>query len=172
MPFDYPENLAPYYGRSFRRTTLGVVRRRLNDGGGSVFVKPAERRKRFTGLVLGGPEDLWRVASVGDNVRVVCSDVVTWLTEWRVFVHGGEVVGVEHYDGDTALRPDADVVEAVVTALRATCPAGFAIDVGVIGETGRTAVVEVNDGFALGRYGLDPDAYVDLLVARWRELLA
>jgi ATP-grasp domain, R2K clade family 2 len=46
------------------------------------------------------------------------------------------------------------------------------IDVGVIGETGRTAVVEVNDGYALGRYGLDPDAYVDLPEARWRELLA
>jgi ATP-grasp domain, R2K clade family 3 len=52
------------------------------------------------------------------------------------------------------------------------CPAGFALDVRIIEETGRTSVVEVNDGYALGRYGLDAEVYFDLLSERWRELVA
>jgi hypothetical protein len=35
---------------------------------------------------------------------------------------------------------------------------------------GRTLVVEANDGFALGAYGLMPVDYARLLAARWAEL--
>ena len=33
-----------------------------------------------------------------------------------------------------------------------------------------TRVLEINDGFALGSYGLDPIQYAKLLSARWAEL--
>ena len=44
------------------------------------------------------------------------------------------------------------------------------MDVGVL-DDGRSALVEANDGFAVGRYGLDPNAYADMLAARWRQLV-
>ena len=49
-------------------------------------------------------------------------------------------------------------------------PAGRAIDLGVTSD-GRTLLVEVNDGFALGSYGLDDVTYALLLSARWAELV-
>ncbi|MFN7976011.1 MAG: ATP-grasp domain-containing protein [Acidobacteriota bacterium] len=49
--------------------------------------------------------------------------------------------------------------------------AGYGIDFGVLAD-GRTALVEMNDGYGLGSYALDPDLYTDLLVARWEELMA
>jgi hypothetical protein len=48
--------------------------------------------------------------------------------------------------------------------------AGYGLDVGVLG-TGQTAVVEVNDGFGLGSYGLEAAVYTDLILARWAELV-
>lgn len=57
------------------------------------------------------------------------------------------------------------VIEAYVDA-----PAGCAIDMGVT-SGGRTLLVEVNDGYALGCYGMDSVAYALLLAARWAELV-
>jgi ATP-grasp domain, R2K clade family 2 len=48
--------------------------------------------------------------------------------------------------------------------------AGYAIDFGVL-STGETALVEMNDGFALGAYAIDSQDYTDLICARWTELL-
>ena len=49
-------------------------------------------------------------------------------------------------------------------------PAGCAIDIGVTPD-GRTLLVEINDGFALGCYGAEPVQYAKLLSARWCELV-
>jgi hypothetical protein len=49
-------------------------------------------------------------------------------------------------------------------------PAGYGIDFGVL-STGETALVEVNEGYGLGSYGLDDAAYADLIIARWCELV-
>jgi ATP-grasp domain, R2K clade family 2 len=60
------------------------------------------------------------------------------------------------------------MIEAIDEARQA--PAAFALDIGVVTDSGKTAVVEMNDGFALGRYSLDPAKYFDLVHARWTEL--
>ena len=49
--------------------------------------------------------------------------------------------------------------------------AGFGIDFGLL-STGETALVEMNDGFALGAYAISARDYTDLLIARWEELMA
>ena len=58
--------------------------------------------------------------------------------------------------------------------LSGEAPAGYALDVGVLSD-GRTALVEVNDGYAIGFYGkVTParaDAYLRLLVARYEQLI-
>jgi len=38
-------------------------------------------------------------------------------------------------------------------------------------EDGRTLLVEINDGFALGSYGLDPIQYAKLLSACWADII-
>ena len=42
---------------------------------------------------------------------------------------------------------------------------------GVLND-GSTVLVEVNDGFALGDYGLGTLLYVDLLKARWDSIVS
>lgn len=54
-------------------------------------------------------------------------------------------------------------------AAHVDAPAGYALDVEVC-EDGRTLLVEVNDGYAVGSYGLVPTIYAALIDARWAQL--
>ena len=52
-------------------------------------------------------------------------------------------------------------------------PITYSIDVGVIdtGTSLETAIVELNDGFALGNYGLIPRRYAEISRDRGYEIL-
>jgi hypothetical protein len=135
------------------------------------FAKPLGTR-RFAGHVFESWEDLRALAGAPDRVKVICSEVVRWKTEHRVFVVHGRIVGVRHYRGDPHLSVDSGQIEQAVARFEASgeAPAGYGIDFGLL-DDGRTALVEVNDGYSLGSYGLEDAHYTDLIVARWVELM-
>lgn len=47
----------------------------------------------------------------------------------------------------------------------------YAIDFGVL-STGETALVEMNDGFAVGAYSIDAANYTDTIAPRWVQLMS
>jgi len=49
-------------------------------------------------------------------------------------------------------------------------PISFGMDWGIT-SAGPTILVEVNDGFSLGNYGLRGPEYTALIEARWRQLM-
>jgi hypothetical protein len=83
-----------------------------------------------------------------------------------------EVVDVRPYalGGDPLIFPDPAAIRAMVDANRPFAPRGYAVDVGVL-DTGKTGLVELNDGHSLGDYGMFPARYARLLEARWCELM-
>jgi hypothetical protein len=172
-PATWPACLAGFLRRRTWTTTLRALRQAFADAPGEpVFVKPLRRTKRFPGLVVGTAWDLGFVADVSAGTELACSEVVRWLSEYRVYVVRGEIVGTHHYRGDVSVGPDPAVVRAAVDALAAAgdAPAGCAVDVGVL-DGGETALVELNDGLGLGCYGLAAGDYCDLLTARWAQLV-
>jgi ATP-grasp domain, R2K clade family 2 len=50
-------------------------------------------------------------------------------------------------------------------------PAAYAIDFGIVAD-GRTLLVETNEAYSLGCYGLPELRYSSLIERRWQELLA
>lgn len=162
---DYPESLNAYLGRRVWRTTLDRILAEKECC--PVFVKPV-RDKLFTGFVLRTNRDLPKLSHCSPQEPVLCSEVVPFLAEWRVFVRYGQILDVRPYYGNWRVSYRANVIE---NALRdfTDAPAGFALDFGVI-QSGETLLVEVNDGFSLGCYGLEPVSYARLLSARWAEL--
>jgi hypothetical protein len=171
-PNDYPACLRPLLRRRVWESTVGEVASAVHDGRfGRAFVKPRGRVKHFTGLVIDSPADLWHLGNTSRREPVCCSEVVTWKSEWRFFVVRGRVVGARPYAGDGALVPDDEVVRSAIATLERSgeALAGFGIDFGVLAG-GETALVEMNDGFSLGAYGLDDASYTDLVIARWCEL--
>lgn len=170
-PSDYPESLRGYLERKVWTSTVREMRHLLmHDETAPVFVKPMDRVKVFTGQVVSGHWDLHVLAQVSQATRLYCSEVVDWKTEWRFFVVEGEIVGARHYWGDESVRPDRDRVREALGNFDGA-PRAFAMDWGVL-ENGETALLEVNDGYSLGSYGLDDEVYCSVLETRWRELVA
>jgi hypothetical protein len=71
--------------------------------------------------------------------------------------------------GDPFILPERKRIEEMIEAFKPTAPIAYALDVGVL-DTGETMVVECNDFWALGTYGLDPLLYTRLAAMRWREM--
>lgn len=63
------------------------------------------------------------------------------------------LLGCRHYTGDCAIVVSMD-------------PVAFCLEWGVTAG-GNTVLVETNDGFAFGHYGLHPGYVAHMLSARW-----
>jgi hypothetical protein len=173
-PNDYPTSLSPFMHRRTWTSTLAAVEREVLEGsGGPIFAKPSDRRKSFTGRVFLSMDDFRELGRVSRREEVWCSEVVTWSSEYRVYVIGTRIVSVDLYAGDSKVALDPAVVDSALAAYRASgeAPSAYGIDFGVL-TTGQTALVEANDGYALGAYQISGDAYTDLLLMRWSELVS
>ncbi|MBD2454799.1 ATP-grasp domain-containing protein [Nostoc sp. FACHB-87] len=168
---DYPQCLQAFLHRQIWRSTVGQIIQRIYDDHAPIFAKPQNRKKQFTGHVFASPSDLMYLQGTSHRTPVYCSEVVEWLSEYRVFVIRGEIVGIKHYWGNSSVAVDLSAITEAVQLLNVSGEgtAAYGIDFGVLSD-GVTALIEWNDGFALGSYGLDKSLYTDLIVTRWCEL--
>lgn len=164
---NYPDELKKFYGRKiWQLNTERFLKSAMNL---PVFIKPVIG-KLFTGFCCRVFGDLIGRIEPGENIEIFCSDVINIRAEWRVFVRYNKIVDIRHYSGALDVFYDMERVKAMIKAFKLVAPAGYALDIGVT-DKGETLVVEVNDGYSLGAYGLDPLLYAKLLSARWSELM-
>jgi hypothetical protein len=171
----YPEQAQRFLRRSLRRTVAGQVL-------GRWFVKPLIT-KAFTGFVFDSMagRDQYALAARDsfDAFMAMPVDAPVWIaepvafqSEWRYYVHRGQVVGSARYDPDGeegALVPDMGVVLECVRSLEWDQP--YALDMGVL-TGGEAVLVEVNDFWAIGLYGqaLSGEKYLEMLCERWGQI--
>jgi hypothetical protein len=171
-PLNLPESLAAFRGRRIWTSTFGELHRRFKAGAGeSVFVKPLVASKAFTGYVIACLDDFEPTIHLPAHLQLQCSEVVEFASEWRYFVHRHQVVGVGFYAGDVFRHPEPSVVREAIAAFQPEAPVAYGIDFGVTTD-GRTLLVEVNDAFALGCYGLGSVEYADMLEDRWQQVVS
>jgi hypothetical protein len=184
-PFDcYPkigDVCCNYYKRHIRKSTLGVEKAKFNKDGKPVFVKPV-LPKQFIGAVWTSILNLIPIAKVPDDAEVWVCEPMDIKSEYRVYVHDGDVLGVKHYYGDWSLVPNKEFIQGVVKNYK-PCPIAYGIDIGVyVSDSNSTAgffgppgfdyfVIEANDGCNLGNYGLDSIHYGEMIVSRWFEIV-
>lgn len=170
---DYPSSLAPCLKRRTWKSDLGSVEENiLQRGAPAIFAKPAGRIKCFTGRVFEQGDDFYSTANVSRREPVWCSEVVRWLSEYRVYVIAEEIVSLDFYQGDESVKPCLATIQSALRDYRAggEAPAAYGIDFGVL-ESGETALIEANEGYSLGAYRIEARPYTELLFARWTELL-
>lgn len=164
LSLDYPEELKDFFGREIWQGTLRDV---TGHPSKQVFVKPVEH-KLFTGLLWSGSrQNRLSLAPYPDHTEVWLSEPVTFLSEYRCFILDGQLKDVRRYKGDWAVAPARGPVEAALKAWKG--PRAYALDIGVT-DDGRTLLVEFNDAYALGAYGLHATVYAQMIEARWEEL--
>ena len=132
-----------------------------------VFVKSVEGKK-ITGKVIRSPQDLIGLGSSYENPDIICSEVVDFVAEQRVYVRYGQIEGVKPYYGDWHFHYNPKVIENCLNDY-VDQPAGFSLDFGVT-KTGQTLLIEVNEGYSLASYGLYDIRYAKSFAARWAEL--
>lgn len=167
---DYPEALTEYLGRRVSSASMGEVREwhEHEPGRFPLHIKP-QARKLFTGCIVETSRDLQKLYAVDSSEAVFVQDVIPMRSEWRATILRGEIVSVAHYHGEPCLFPDRETMRAAVGAF-SSAPWGYAMDWAVT-DDGRTVLVEVNDGFGLGNYGVKGYLYTALLECRWRQIM-
>lgn len=161
---DYPEELKPYLGRNIWVSTINQIANDLPN----VFVKPKNHQKFFTGKVIKSTKDLIGTGVQGGDYEVYCSDILEMIAEYRVYVRYGKILDIKQYTGDYKARLDFELVEEAISNYK-TSPKSYGIDFCVT-KQGKTHLIEVNDGYSLGNYGINFINYAKLLYTRWAEL--
>ena len=152
IPDYYPVFLIKHQYRTVWETDVWPL-------GKKVFIKPADKYKRFTGFVTNGgykgkkKPPYW------------CSDVVQFTNEWRYYVANGKILTGEWYYGDEINTPDAPTLDIEI-------PSNYcgALDFGTL-KTGEIALVEANHPFACGWYGKDYKLYAQWIIEGWKYML-
>lgn len=164
---EVPEEAIPLAGRKIERMTLkeALKDRRYH------FIKPIPtRQKMFTGFVYNEPMDLLNVAQYDDNEEVLVSPKMNIITEHRVYVYDREVSDSKRYKGSFRTMPDISIADKLLEVWPAHKASSFSIDLGLDSEGNKTFVVECNDAFSLGFYGIATDLAAAMLVNRWEQI--
>ena len=175
---DIPESLKTTYFLRRKVWYMTLKEARDNESLWPVFVKPADWQKAFTGFVLEDFRGCIKLAGFPEDMRLMCSTPVTFKNEWRAFVHQGKLLDVRPYAGNPCNHSPPEmffqnIFEALYTD---EVPVAYSIDVGFIEIAGplssfpEVVLIELNDSFSLGTYGLRPHLYVKMLEDRWREI--
>lgn len=160
-----PDELVDFAGRKIWKTTLGEIRKDEP----LCFIKPLKGHKTFDGHVRDGKMcNLIQTSLCANSTEVLASEIVHFTTEYRGFVLNKELIGWKHYKGDFAKMPDVNVVRDAIKEYK-TSPVAYSIDFG-LDDQGRSLLIEVNDAYSLGCYGLSPVLYAQMIEARWDEI--
>jgi len=167
------DNLLKYCNRAFKIITIEELNKIVCSGSfKKFFVKPYKEHKLFNGHVVSEYKDLFKTMHVSKQHEIVYSDYVDFVSEYRIFLTHGEIVGMSHYHGDPLVFPDSDTVKSLTKDAYNTYNLdGFSVDVGITSDN-QTLLIEINDGFSLGAYGLNYYIYSHLIEARWKQLIA
>jgi hypothetical protein len=159
--------------RESKIITLGEAHSRVSEGE-KLFIKPLEI-KLFTGLVLDGFKYSC-LNGLPDDTKVMAYKPFEGniLSEWRLYVHNHELVDSRNYSGDFTISPNYVYSANVIRKNRGLhFPCAYTIDIAVLERklVDENVVVEFNDMWAIGNYGVPNDIYLNLLKDRYFEII-
>ena len=175
---NYPKNFERFLGRKVWTDTIDSIASHEEKWKAGYFVKPMQE-KAFTGKIISSIYDLMGCGSYRENYEVLVSEVLDIKAEWRCFILYNEIVDVRpygrmidpsrkshfyHYD-ESVLQDMLNEFKKMETGYDAC-----SMDSCVTAD-GRTLLMEFNDTYALGHYGLAPILYAKLISARWSQIL-
>ncbi len=167
-PIDIPHELE---WATHRKIETGTIKYFMEQNNFPLFVKPT-KPKLFTGMVVSSKDELEFLSALDIEAlesTIITSSVVNFVSEYRVFVVDGKICDCRLYAGDYEVTPAYHFIKIVIERY-ATQPIAYAIDFGVTNK-GETMLIEVNDGYSIGSYGLNHRDYTKLCMMRWNQIV-
>lgn len=154
-PIEVPEILRRY---EFLKRKYSILRSKDLPKEGYYFVKNASKLKDFSytgeiSYIHEGPKNEYCV-HFNDSDLYQLSEAVSILSEYRVFVHHDEIIGIHHYDGDCTIFPQMGVVLSMISTYcyDDSRPRAYTMDIAIIRDRG-TALIEIHPWVSVGLYG-------------------
>lgn len=162
-----PNSLQPYLKRNINVMEMGEFRKNYKL---PTFIKPYDRVKYFPSGVASKKSTIdFLLSDVPNDFRVLTSEVVNMVSEYRCFINKGKLVGMKHYLGDFKIFPNVDLIEECISKCNID-NISYTMDFAIT-DKNETILIELNDGWSIGSYGLDPEIYVKFIIDRWRQIL-
>lgn len=170
---DYPKCLSEFLLRDIRLTTASELLFRVAVEGECLFSKPL-KLKLFTGKVFTPVDGLTLLRNLPPEEPVYISSILEWEAEFRVYISKSEILAACRYDDNPKeeLEINMDVVRKAIVLLNESenAPTSYTLDFGLT-KSGETALIEMNDGYALGKYkGISDKDYFNFIADRWYEI--
>jgi hypothetical protein len=132
-----------------------------------IFIKPYEI-KAFPATILDGARYSYLNNVPRDTLVYVYKPFeAPIISEWRLYVHNNKIVDVKNYSGDFMEFPRYLLLEDLTEK---GFPSTYTIDVAML-ENGEQVVVEYNDMWAIGNYGVPNDLYLEMLKSRYFDIM-
>jgi hypothetical protein len=141
----------------------------VTKSGKHLFIKPFQI-KLFTGLVLDGMKYSCLDGLPGDTKIMAYEPFTKEIeSEWRVYVHRNNIIDSRNYSGSFEIMPDYSYVKSIISKYKDTFPCAYTIDVGIL-KNNTNVIIEFNDMWAIGNYGVQNDWYLRALRDRYFEI--
>lgn len=154
-PINVPECLFKFAGRKIANVSL-LEMSEFIENNEECFVKSNEKIKGYSGIN--------HIGDIIPSGNYQCSTIIDIDSEYRCFVHRGNLVGIQHYLGDFRLFPDLNMVDKMIAEF-IDAPIAYTLDVGI--SSGNTIVVEVHDFFSCGLYGFSNHKILPFMFSHW-----
>ena len=175
---DYPKVMDKFLGRKIWKDTINSISRSEEKWSAGYFVKPV-RSKAFTGKIISSISDLVGCGNYSEDYDVLVSEPLDICAEWRCFIIYDEIVDVRPYGllldrsrKSYRYHYDFKALDSMMEAFISweERPMACSLDICVT-KDGQTLLVEINDAYSLGCYGLASVFYAKLISARWSQIL-
>ena len=113
---DYPKCLNKYLHRKIWESSIKNLKTELYNESAinPIFIKPKNKLKKFTGFIIKSIDDLNKINNAGDNTKIICSEPVNFISEYRCPVINGEIKDLCYYSGDSNINIDKSIVQKMV----------------------------------------------------------
>lgn len=167
-PIDFPDSIikSGILNRNIINMKLDEFINEFKQNHKPMFVKPIQT-KLFDGTIISSIEQLSYLRF--DNCNVFVSEPIEILSEHRIYVHNKKAIYSCNYSGDFRVNPDFNYVDKLIETYTEQ-PIAYTIDVAIL-KDGSMTVVEFNDFWSIGSYGLYSIDYAQMLLDRYFEII-
>jgi hypothetical protein len=161
-----PENS----NRPYTIHKLGYVKEQAKLGE-KMFIKPIDI-KSFTGFVIDEMQHT-SIANLSDDTEVMVYEpfITPILSEWRCYIHNNKVVDIRNYSGNMFITPIEDYLNFILDKNKDRFPVAYTIDVGILEWGLEHVIIEYNDMWSIGNYGMENELYLRMLRDRYFEII-
>lgn len=121
------------------------------------FIKPMAPKLFTAGIFKSHKELLAQCQDLAADTAIIRSDIVTILSEARLFVLHNTVVTSAIYEGNASLTDANEFAKDFLNKHDQCLPHSFVLDVGLL-DNNRWAIIEFNASWGAGLNGCDPGA--------------